>query len=146
MLDGKNYEKERILKACSEPGCVISKIAARYGVRARLLYQWRSKARAGKELGILESEDDGNSISKSFIELVPEKKEMSVDKALSLTRSSRKAASGTGQLMIEKIRVELKFAEFSFKLEGKISSVKYQRVIELLSSVCCYCCQFLTFC
>jgi len=38
--------------------------------------------------------------------------------------------------VLEYIKTELKFAEFSFSIEGKISNKKLHKIIELVSNPC----------
>jgi len=104
--------KEQILLESDDPKCVITKLASKHGITANQIYNWRSNKRTQQRYHT-------TKISDNFIELVTNDLE-----ALPTL------------IEIEYIKTELKFAEFSFSIEGKISNQKLQKIIELVSSRC----------
>jgi hypothetical protein len=104
--------KEQIILESNDPRCVITKLASKHGVTANQIYSWRNKERAQAKSPVIQ-------ISDNFIELVADDEE-----------------SLPTFIKIEYIKVELKFAEFSFSMEGKISTQKLHKIIELVSSTC----------
>ena len=100
--------KEQILRESDDPECVITQLASKHGITANQIYNWRNKRLSSKS-PIDEKPND-------FIELVPEE---------SVT-----------PIALEHVETELKFAEFSFSIEGKILSSKLHKIIELLSIRC----------
>ena len=103
--------KEQILLESDDLKCVITKLASKHGITANQIYNWRSKRNRLEAFSIKATDN--------FIELVAEEEE-----AL------------PSLIEIEYIKTELKFAEFSFLIEGKISNRKLQKIIELVSSPC----------
>jgi len=103
--------KEQILLESDDPKCVITKLASKHGVTANQIYNWRSKRNHPEPSAI--------TASNNFIELVANNEE----------------AIPT-LIEIEYIKTELKFPEFLFSIEGKISTTKLQKIIELVSSSC----------
>ena len=109
--------KEQILLESDDPKCVITKLASKYGVAANQIYNWRSRKR--QELqppSAFEALDIG---SDNFVELVSNDQE-------ELPTS----------IEIEYIQTELKFPDFTLSIEGKLSTNKFHKFIELASSVC----------
>jgi len=104
--------KEQILLESDDPKCVITKLAFKHGVTANQIYNWRSKKRS-------QSKYSSTQIPNNFVELV-----------------SNDVGSLPTPIVLEYIQTELKFAEFSCSIEGKISSQKLHKIIELVSSAC----------
>jgi transposase-like protein len=103
--------KEQILLESDDPKCVITQLAAKHGITANRIYNWRSK-RNHPELSAI-------TASNNFIELVANNEE-----------------TIPNLIEVEYIKTELKFPEFFFSIEGKISTAKLQKIIELVSSSC----------
>ena len=104
--------KEQILLESDDPKCVITKLASKHGVTANQIYNWRSKQRT-------QPKHPSRQTPNNFVELVSNGRE----------ESPRPIA-------LEYIQTELKFAEFVCSIEGKISTQKLHKIIELVSSVC----------
>jgi len=102
--------RAQILLESDDPKCVISKLASKHGVTANQIYNWRSKRRKQPRYPT-------TKISDKFVELVGHDLEILA-------------------IPIEYIQTEIKFAEFSFSIEGKISTKKLYKIIELMSSTC----------
>jgi transposase-like protein len=111
-----NLVKEQILLESDDPQCVITKLASKHGVTANQIYNWRSQKRQHSKPSVAQALDDS---SDHFIELVTNAQEESPT-----------------PIALEYIKTELKFAEFSFSIEGKISNKKLHKIIELVSSPC----------
>jgi transposase-like protein len=103
--------KEQILLESDDPKCVITKLATKHGITANRIYNWRSK-RNHPGLSAI-------TASNNFIELVANNEE-----------------TIPNLIEIEYMKTELKFPEFLFSIEGKISTTKLQKIIELVSSSC----------
>jgi len=111
--------KEQILLESDDPKCVITKLASKHGVRANQIYSWRSKKRQELKLpsrSVAQVLDDPLD---NFVELVTNDPE-----------------GLPAPMEIEYIQTELKFSEFSLSIEGKISTKKLHKIIELVSSAC----------
>jgi transposase-like protein len=104
--------KKQILLESDDPKCVISKLASKHGITANQIYNWRSKKRTQPIYPRTQASDN-------FVELV-----------------ANDIESLPSPIEIEYIQAELKFAEFSFSIEGKISTKKLHKIIELVSSAC----------
>lgn len=108
--------KEQILLESDDPKCVITKLASKHGVTANQIYNWRSQKRQHYKPSTTQAPDYP---SDHFVELVTNaQEELPIPIAL------------------EYIQTELKFAEFSLSIAGKISTQKLHKIIELASSVC----------
>lgn len=105
--------KEQILLESDDPKCVITKLASKHGVTANQIYNWRSKKRSQSKYS------STHNIPNNFVELV-----------------SNDGGSLPAPIVLEYIQTKLKFAEFSCSIEGKISSQKLHKIIELVSSAC----------
>ena len=103
--------KKQILLESDDPKCVISKLASKHGITANQIYNWRSKKRM--------EPIPRTQASDNFVELV-----------------ANDIESLPSPIAIEYIQTKLKFAEFSFSIEGKISTKKLHKIIELVSSAC----------
>jgi len=105
--------KKQILLESDDPKCVITELASKHGITANKIYNWRSKRSGSKNTS------SSTPASDNFIELVAN----DVETAPTL-------------IEIEYIKTELKFAEFAFSIEGRVSNKKLQKIIELAGSVC----------
>jgi len=108
--------KKQIILESDDPKCVISKLASKHGVTANQIYNWRSKKRQQYKSSATQVLDNP---SDNFVELVTnDPEELPVP------------------MEIEYIQTELKFAEFTLSIAGKISINKLHKIIELVSSAC----------
>lgn len=103
--------KKQILEESDDPKCVITNLELKYGITANQIYTWRSNRNKSKA--------NISGSNEGFIELVP-----------NVVESPPKPIS------IENIQMELKFSDFTFSMQGKISKKKCQQVIGILSSAC----------
>lgn len=104
--------KEQILLESDDPKCVITQLASKHGLTANQIYNWRSKKRS-------QSKYSSTQTPHNFVELV-----------------SNDLAALPTPIALQYIQTELKFAEFSCSIEGKISTQKLHKIIELVSSSC----------
>lgn len=111
--------KEKILLESDDPKCVITKLASKHGVRANQIYNWRSKKRQGLKPPSTSLAQVLDNPSDNFVELV--------------TNDSEELPA---PIEIEYIQTELKFSEFTLSIEGKISTNKLHKIIELVSRAC----------
>lgn len=120
MLNQKNTisdsVKKQILLESDDPKCVITKLASKHGVTANQIYNWRSQKRQHSKPSATQALDYS---SDNFVELVTNAQEESPT-----------------PIALEYIQTELKFAEFTLSIEGKISTNKFYKIIELVSSSC----------
>ncbi len=107
-----NSSKAQILLESDDPTCVITQLASKHGITASQIYNWRTKRNQSKVFIEQSSEDD-------FIELVANDLE-----------------EFPTIIAIEHVQIELKFSEFIFSINGKISNKKLHKIIELLSIPC----------
>lgn len=107
-----NAIKEQILLESYNPKCDITELASKHGVTAKRIYNWRSEKRKQSQSPVTQAIDN-------FIELV-----------------ANDQKSLPTPIAIEYVQTELKFADFSFSIQGKISNKKLHKIIELMGSVC----------
>ena len=103
--------KAQILLESDDPNCVITELASKHGITSSQIYNWRNKRNSTK-LSTTQATDNFVELVANDLEPLP------------------------ASIAIEYIQTELKFAEFSFSIEGKISNKKLHKIIELVSSPC----------
>ena len=103
--------KEKILLESHEPQCVITELALKHGISPNRIYNWRNKQNKTNS-AVAQASDN-------FVELI-----------------ATDGASLAILMPIEYVKTELRFLDFSFSIEGKISNQKLTSIIELLGSVC----------
>ena len=106
-----NSSKAQILLESDDPTCVITQLASKHGITASKIYNWRTKRNRSKV-----------------------SREQSTDNFIELVANDLEEFPVT--IAIEHVQIELKFAEFIFSINGKISNKKLHKVIELLSIPC----------
>lgn len=105
--------KQKILLESDEKGCVITALAVKYDITSSMIYAWRSDRNKSKS--------SSEEVSSNFVELLAR------DTPLLPTKTV---------IELEHIEVELRFKDFTFTIEGKLSNQKFRDVIELLSTSC----------
>ena len=112
--------KLEIIKASRMPGCVVSDVAKSYNISPNLLYAWRSdsnKSNRNKSADKIKNMND-------FVEL-------SLNKSSIQTSS---LATKSTNLFLKKVSLE--FNNFTFELEGNVSSKKLVQLISILEEPC----------
>ena len=99
-------QKEKILQESYEKGCVVTKLAKKYGVPESTIYGWRGKDKQQEKNNTQEE-------TKNFIEV--QIKEGVVDKEKNKLKKA--------ELVYEKFRIEI---------EGEISSAKIAPIMQIL--------------
>jgi transposase-like protein len=107
--------KLEIIKASRMPGCVVSDVAKSYNISPNLLYAWRSDCNKSAEK--IKNMND-------FVEL-------SLNKSSIQTPS---LATNSTNLFLKKVSLE--FNNFTFELEGNVSSKKLVQLISILEEPC----------
>lgn len=108
--------KAEIIEASRIPGCIVSEVAKNYNISPNLLYAWRSnKCKSNQPEAVAEAKINESN----FVEL-------SLDKAIIQSSS----------LFLKKVSLELEFDEFSFELQGNVSSKKLVKLITMLEESC----------
>jgi len=102
-------EKEQILQASYEPECIITELAKQHGIPSRVIYDWRSKNKAGSVVATSEK------TPADFVEL-------------SVTDSVKKAASLK--------KAVLEFNNLSISIDGNIKSSTLIQMLNVLEESC----------
>jgi transposase-like protein len=112
--------KSEIMEAAKVRGSIVSEVAKNYNISPNLLYAWRSDSnKLNRQRGT-----DNIKNTNDFVEL-------SLNKSSTQTPSLAKQSTN---LFLQK--ASLKFNDFSFELEGNISSKKLVQLISILEEPC----------
>jgi transposase-like protein len=102
-------EKDQILQASYEPGCIISELAKQYEVSSRIIYDWRSKK---KQKSVVVTSESSTA---DFVELSvnPPCKEAAILK-----------------------RAVLEFNNLSISIDGNIKSSTLLQMLNIIEGSC----------
>ena len=114
--------KSEIIEACRAPGCIVSEVAKKYNISAKLLYSWRSKDKKSNQQENKSKAKQANL--GNFVEL-------------SLNESAKpktRLVKQSPNIFLKKVSLE--FNNFTFELQGNMSGKKLVQIISILEQPC----------